>query len=81
LLIAGNLQFIASSWSRPEVYSDYWSEFTAPTICIEPLRSMIGAENLVMEGNRLVANLLGGQAADTEVGDALRRILPIALGT
>jgi hypothetical protein len=82
------LDFIRLRWKDPEVYGDYWTEFTAPLLNLDEMFTGLDVGGLVRSGERLldafeasgdnVAAVLG--VDDGEVYTVLRRVRAPALG-
>jgi hypothetical protein len=83
------LDFIRLNWREPNVYSDYWTEFTAPILQLEGILDDPDAAGLVQRGE-LILSLLEMPAedidlsslseSDSEMFKILLRIMPVALG-
>jgi hypothetical protein len=83
------LDFIRSHWREPAVYSDYWTEFTAPILQLDDLIAGLDVTELVRQGEHFL-DLLKMSADDIKVSlpdederemcEVLLRITSTALG-
>jgi hypothetical protein len=83
------LDFLRLRWKDPEVYTDYWTEFTAPILQIDELLSGLDTRALVRESEFFIEDAepleLGSYgepagAREREFLSFLDRITPVALG-
>lgn len=83
------LDFLRLRWKDPEVYTDYWTEFTAPILEIDQLLSGLETRALVREAEIFIEgaeNLELGlygvplSAHERKFRSFLDRITPVALG-
>jgi hypothetical protein len=82
------LDFIRLRWKDPEVYGDYWTEFTAPLLQLDEMFVGLDVGGLVKSGERLLDafEAFGDDAAaalgaeDGEAYGVLSRVRASALG-
>jgi hypothetical protein len=83
------LDFIRLRWKDPEVYEDYWTEFTAPILQIDELLSGFDTKTIVREAESFIQDggLINSRYEQRSLTDseqefsiALNRIRPVALG-
>lgn len=83
------LDFIRLNWRDPDVYSDNWTEFTAPLLQLGELFTDLGAAELVQRGEQILSllevpsgdvDLASLSEKDKEIFNVLLKISPVALG-
>lgn len=90
-LIFTILTFLENRWDDHSVYTDYWTEFTAPLLDLEELHMGLGSHSglAYTEGNKILDEVnkhqsnAGSSSIESEVVPdlaTLTKIIPIALG-
>lgn len=87
-LINTLLSFMENNWSNPDVYQDYWSEFTAPLLAIDEIYIGLGDTlytnyNVSLKINEILnKNLILDKLPSEYISliKKINKILPIALG-
>lgn len=82
------LHFIATHWREPTVYREYWSEFAAQILTLEPILRAVDMKTVVARGKEVLrcveARETGGSSGvDHELADLVHVVeecMPFATG-
>jgi len=83
-LVNNVISFIESKWDAPEVYHDYWSEFTAPLLGADAVLTSVDIGAVLRRATRVLDGVGEHDSVDDETEKELRskieRLIPVALG-